>query len=707
MNVGSVAVAKVVRILDKLFLHRLPQVPACNKWLACYPILSWAVLGRLLHGIMGRIWNGGVLTEIVQAGAGDGPQAVAAAEESAEAQFRRKRAKRAARIQKWLACDLSQCWATCALFVTSSLSNTLGAFLQDELLYGPDRPHDPNGQHPWVPFHKSGDRVVPTLRSTLADNMVNLRHAQAQPFGVLTLTDGDAHMVVKAFSRLSIEVVSEALQCMVFETLADLYMRFSTEYNRWPYKLHNLVDDGLPDALKRRYAESFHMIPLCCLKPHFDLKLKRLFPTPDALLSHACVSFIGAWLDHQPQATKPVEFAHRINSGLGKAKGVGKPCSFYSVATGFVCARTMTAHQQSLGIKQKRNVIKMRRHPRVERAVKMVKNLKVKRQTYLNRCLNPKLLHLNNIRKQLAQQNLPKAEFYAQVAAAKWNYNNNEQLQRVAKDKWRAHVMTRQLQATEALSPACRLDNVVDHTRIGPWKMGDGFWPVREELVTSFLKEETKCGGLRPLVQLHKDWSVHGLVVGSAFEQGPGIEPEKTHATCFQKHPGLCRTRDSAIFARAMLIAENLKEIKSPLLSETHKPDWSPALDSKPVMALVFETAADFDSFPSGFCHVTFWQLARYKGKPKIQAWMQWEVADRQLSGDWDELVTSLPWEITPVVGETEMDGGLTLLLTHQLSKAIAFVEPVVKVTSILLHSTASSPLRRLVGGVDQEDYIK
>lgn len=52
---------KMIRVLNRLFLERLPPVPALNKWIASFPMLSWLTLGMLLHGIMNRVWAEAVL----------------------------------------------------------------------------------------------------------------------------------------------------------------------------------------------------------------------------------------------------------------------------------------------------------------------------------------------------------------------------------------------------------------------------------------------------------------------------------------------------------------------------------------------------------------------------------------------------------------------------------------------------------------------
>ena len=400
---------KLIRLLDRLFLQHLPPIPALNKWLACCGVLGWAVLGSLLHNVMTRIWNGGVLAEILQGepeiedAAGE-----AGAQENEQAIFRRKRKKRASRIQKWLACPLSQCWAACALFVTSALASTLGDWLQDEMVYGQEQSHTPDDRRPWIPWMRGDDRAVPTLRSQLFNNQEHLRNVQDSVLGVLDMiSNGTAHFLLMAFPSLGAETVCEAMQSLVLETMGDLYMRFA-EYRRGAYKLHDMFSAGITDAAKILVARAFHNIPRCCMKPHFEVKLKHAYPTSEALSSDAAQSFVLAWMDHQVQVTRPVEVSHRINNATCKPKGPSKPSNFFTVSDSFVCHRVQSWHQHAVGGQGRRAKFSIRKHPRVQKAVKMVKNLRRKKMANGS---NPKFLFLAQTRKRLAPLHLPRQEF--------------------------------------------------------------------------------------------------------------------------------------------------------------------------------------------------------------------------------------------------------------------------------------------------------
>ena len=135
---------KARKLLQRLFLEHLPPVPALNTWLACYPMLSWLLLGSLLHNVMPRAWLTGVLNKpgIILPEDLD-PEAAPAqpvAPEAAPAQpaeqpadrvqdpetvFRKKRSKRAARVHRWMNSPLSQLWSLVAMVVTTPLGLSL------------------------------------------------------------------------------------------------------------------------------------------------------------------------------------------------------------------------------------------------------------------------------------------------------------------------------------------------------------------------------------------------------------------------------------------------------------------------------------------------------------------------------------------------------------------------------------------------------
>ena len=143
------AVTKVVDVLAKVFLNRLPPVPALNKWLACFPMLTWIVLGTMVHNVMHRVWAAGILAipsiilaEDLPQEDGEQPPREAQPVDNEDQQqqqedvYRKQRSKRASRVHRWMKSSISQMWTAVALFTTEAGSNVQGYFfLADEFMF--------------------------------------------------------------------------------------------------------------------------------------------------------------------------------------------------------------------------------------------------------------------------------------------------------------------------------------------------------------------------------------------------------------------------------------------------------------------------------------------------------------------------------------------------------------------------------------------
>ena len=74
--------------------------------------------------------------------------------------------------------------------------------------------------------------------------------------------------------------------------------------------------------------------------------------------------------------------------------------------------------------------------------------------------------------------------------------------------------MTRDLCRLEQIAHLSNITHV-DDARIGHWKMGDSFWPVREDTIQVVVSESSRAGRLREIHQAHKDWITSNSIVGS------------------------------------------------------------------------------------------------------------------------------------------------------------------------------------------------
>jgi len=547
------AVHKARKLLQRLFLEHLPPVPALNKWLACYPMLSWLLLGSLLHNVMPRAWLTGVLNKpgIILPEDLD-PEAAPAqpvAPEAAPAQpaeqpadrvqdpetlFRKKRSKRAARVHRWMNSPLSQLWSLVAMVVTTPLGCMIKDYLQDEYMYHPEAHfHDAAAVRPWLPMPRgANDRPMPTVMSFMKGNQASLRKAQSSVAATLSM---DMFSFFRStFPLQPTELIADAVQTLGLETLGDMYLRFTCEYRAAPFSLVLLVQEGVPEARRRAVANAFHDLPRCCCKPHFETKLKQLFPTVDLLLSAACVAIIAAWADHTFLVTKSVEFMHKCNSLVAKSKGHAKPSLFNIVADGFVVNRLQVFHGNALGKRaQRQRSLKIRRHPKLMRVIKKVKSLNKTSRNGVGG--NPKLHFINAERARLKSLGLTNDDFRNAVKAAVRGYDENFELQRVHKLDWERHQWRKSIDRINNIAQAQRPQEAAPPKRLGPWGLGDEFWPFAEDAFAATLAAGSKMGGVRFLAEEHRAWQNDNLIFGD----GEGdYKPAPIHKTCAEAHPG-------------------------------------------------------------------------------------------------------------------------------------------------------------------------
>ena len=169
---------------------------------------------------------------------------------------------------------------------------------------------------------------------------------------------------------------------------------------------------------------------------------------------------------------------------------------------------------------------------------------------------NPKFHFLNTERRRLSAQKLAKVDFRAQMADITASYDADHGLQQLARDAWMDHRL--RMVADSSVPPRPR----VVSSGVGPWGLGDSFWPVSEDVVRSCLHQHTKCGSIRDLACKHKEWQAEHLVVGDNPDL-QGLLPSDATRTCNEKHLGLCRTRDASVYDDALKIAKQLHHIRS------------------------------------------------------------------------------------------------------------------------------------------------
>ncbi len=92
------------------------------------------------------------------------------------------------------------------------------------------------------------------------------------------------------------------------------------------------------------------------------------------------------------------------------------------------------------------------------------------------------------------------------------------------------------------------------------WALGDDEWPVSRRVLESFLTEHgpDRTDGVAKRMQ-HVRWQLRDLLLAKEEGAIPQSASFTHKSSCCELHPGLCITRDSAIFDIAVLMASHME----------------------------------------------------------------------------------------------------------------------------------------------------
>ena len=473
------------------------------------------VLGVLLHHVMVRIWLRGVLSKKGLMMDDDHIAADAAAEHV----YRVKRSRRAKRLHQWMTNDEQQMWATCSLLVTESLCTSLGNFCQDERMYAHRlNTGESTDLRVWMPPPRDvEERTIPTLYGVMEGKRKFIRTMENRVVGVLSQHASAIHLLHDSFGNVvSHNAIHEALQCLVLETAGDLKQRFTDPSREGACTLVSMVCDNNSQDENREIADRYCKLPKCCGLEDVDGELKKEFPDAGAFVAEKGLEFIAAWSSAELVSTKPVENGHGFNRAALVARGNGRPSDFHTLVDNHWVGNQQRAHAESLVPANaatprlpRRSLMRFKAHPAVKVALEVVKKLKKKRDDGCGG--NPKFFYLNAERQRLTGTCSTMEECYAKITQAKQAYDENAQVRQIAKQRWQAQKIRNSL----ARTPSCSSRTAYTDSgsgRYAPWEIGDRHWPVAEETLTSFVEQNSKMGGIRPL-DAHRKYQLHNLTV--------------------------------------------------------------------------------------------------------------------------------------------------------------------------------------------------
>ena len=217
-----------------------------------------------------------------------------------------------------------------------------------------------------------------------------------------------------------------------------------------------------------------------------------------------------------------------------------------------------------MGQPARRRGFRVRRHPKVKRALVVCKNLMKKGSPTLKaasstRGGNPKWHFINKTREALKKEHLTHVEFKSRVREAIHKYERDELTRIAAGDAWRAHRLNRNLDALQCLSPTHPAPSGTTEGH-GPWRLGDSFWPLSEATLTEWMRTHTREGGLRALANEQRAAMRRNLLIDEDVQLPSDARLAPLAKTCFEKHPGVCRS--DKYFDKAKEVASELNTFK-------------------------------------------------------------------------------------------------------------------------------------------------
>ena len=218
----------VTTTIGDLLLQRTPGAPALNKWLASYGMMCWLVLGTLLHGVMIRVWERGILglkdyLPDADEGGGEAAEAVAVGRQDNEDAYRKQRKVRAARLRAWMTSPVTQLWSVVCLYVTAPIARLVGNYLKDEYMYVQRDAPVGSGRsdfNPWADPRDGASKQTPTLKTFVQGRLQSLRKMQCRVVDLMCGSDSAVLHIRSAFLVLGDEQIFAAVQQIALEAMA-------------------------------------------------------------------------------------------------------------------------------------------------------------------------------------------------------------------------------------------------------------------------------------------------------------------------------------------------------------------------------------------------------------------------------------------------------------------------------------------------------
>ena len=376
---------------------------------------------------------------------------------------------------------------------------------------------------------------------------VNISHViMATPGDTISSALASYRSHLQAQSLSSEEITKEYTACQrsCLGMLADVHWRLGLLWQNWPYRLAQLVDPRRSQDEIRRLAEQIFDLPACCLDAACVRKLPRLYNGAEELLADGdFLDAVRLWSRRGRCTNMHIE---RCFALLRKAVEDPAPNVERVAAAGFL-SQVRAEHRKAGG----KDVGLTTREDLAREGVARYAATRA-RVNQPGRARGHITFMQERVEKYKLEKGgkLSRAEQASARAAAMASWRH--ELSAEERAEWQARAVAKASTVKAAMEVRQRgfKDDVL-------WGLAQENTPLRADVAKQYLAEQLECAeeevSLTKMSAKYRQRMRDGVVVQDNGSL-PVQETVIRHRACFEKHPGICCTRDK-IFYKPIITA--------------------------------------------------------------------------------------------------------------------------------------------------------
>lgn len=353
------------------------------------------------------------------------------------------------------------------------------------------------------------------------------------------------------------------LRSKVVEMAAAVHSRFVLKFCEWPWRL--LSGTLMLDEQKRAlYNEFLHKVPPCCLDDWWGKPLQGAVSTVSEMLEPQFQAMLTT-LARQLKATNM-----HLEGELSEMKAavpIGKQCPNAEKLASLAMLGLLLKDHLAKGLDDARGP--ERRAALLARGVPLemrgAQQFRRRETAWRNKCLwQWRRSHLDCTTHEEASELLRLSHHWAGLSLEE----RVAELNACGLDDYMADQQQPPVSVDDADGAPSDLDHCIDDDEGSDdelFNVGSASWPVRPEVLAAFLEQDAVGGGndgvAAKAARLRK--ANMGSLVVQDRQDIPADRTFVCRTSCSELHPGLCASRDNAIYHQALAFAKNLESFLS------------------------------------------------------------------------------------------------------------------------------------------------